>query len=201
MLSYQYCLVHLNKSPQHFKRPIVMLYLLWKLQWNTSNLTDWWRVWSLLYIARLKVWLKRRELNDRCCLGREEDHSGSYSSTKHLQGVVSLEKVIINAANNKDFEGEIKEIEKSCFSKDIDFSEFNRQLPLLHSVATNSQACHFNSHHMWSYEQQWKFQTITSIYWSCSPTCFNSPYIVCHSWKNLFSAKVCFYFTALKAIK
>ncbi len=49
--------------------------------------------------------------------------------SKTTLAVVSMEKALIKAANNQDFESEMKEVEKSCFSKDINFlnieSNFN----------------------------------------------------------------------------
>lgn len=54
--------------------------------------------------------------------------------SKHIPAVVSMEKAIIKAANNEDFECEVKKLEESCFSKDINFSALNVQLQLLPSV-------------------------------------------------------------------
>ncbi len=45
-----------------------------------------------------------------------------------------MEKALIKAANNQEFESEMKEIEKSCFSKDINFFELRKQLQLLHGA-------------------------------------------------------------------
>ncbi len=41
--------------------------------------------------------------------------------SKTIPAVVSMEKALIKAANNQEFESEMKEIDKSCFSKDINF--------------------------------------------------------------------------------
>ena len=55
-------------------------------------------------------------------------------NTHHLQLVLSMEQVLLKAANKHEFEPEVRKIEQSCFSKDFDFATLNRQLPLLHDI-------------------------------------------------------------------
>ncbi len=56
--------------------------------------------------------------------------------SKTIPAVVSMEKALIKAANNQEFESEMKKVEKSCFSKDINFFEYRKQLQLLHGAVT-----------------------------------------------------------------
>ena len=45
-----------------------------------------------------------------------------------------MEQLIIKAANNENFESELKMAQESCFSADITYSELTKQLPLLHDM-------------------------------------------------------------------
>ncbi len=45
-----------------------------------------------------------------------------------------MEQTLLKAANKKYFNEELKILEKSCFSADLDFSNLRRQLPLLHDI-------------------------------------------------------------------
>ena len=54
--------------------------------------------------------------------------------TKHIPSVISIDQALIKAANKEDFQSEVKKIGESCFGDDIDMSELNVQLPLLHDI-------------------------------------------------------------------
>ena len=54
--------------------------------------------------------------------------------TKEIPFVVSIEQALIKAANKVDFQSELKKIGESCFKDDLDVSELNTQLPLLHEI-------------------------------------------------------------------
>ena len=45
-----------------------------------------------------------------------------------------MEQALIKAANKVDFQSELKKIGDSCFKDDLDVSELNTQLPLLHEI-------------------------------------------------------------------
>ncbi len=45
-----------------------------------------------------------------------------------------MEQTLLKAANKNNFNEELKILEKSCFSADLDFSNLRRQLPLLHDI-------------------------------------------------------------------
>ncbi len=45
-----------------------------------------------------------------------------------------MEQTLLKAANKNNFNEELKILEKSRFSADLDFSNLRRQLPLLHDI-------------------------------------------------------------------
>ena len=53
---------------------------------------------------------------------------------QYISPVLSMEQLLIKAANNKNVESEMKMVKESCFSKDIPFFELSKQLPLLHDM-------------------------------------------------------------------
>ncbi len=54
--------------------------------------------------------------------------------TEHIALTLSMEQTLLKAANKNNFNEELKILEKSCFSADLDFSNLRRQLPLLHDI-------------------------------------------------------------------
>ena len=57
---------------------------------------------------------------------------------RHISPMISMEQLLIKAANNEKFETEMATVQESCFSKDISISELSKQLPLLHDMVKNS---------------------------------------------------------------
>ena len=53
---------------------------------------------------------------------------------QYISPVLSMEQLLIKAANNKNVESEMKMVKESCFSKDIPFFDLSKQLPLLHDM-------------------------------------------------------------------
>ncbi len=45
-----------------------------------------------------------------------------------------MEQTLLKPVNKNNFNEELKILEKSCFSADLDFSNLRRQLPLLHDI-------------------------------------------------------------------
>ena len=57
---------------------------------------------------------------------------------RFISPMLCMEQLLIKAARNEKFETEMATIQESCFSKDINFSELSKQLPLLHDMVKTS---------------------------------------------------------------
>ena len=50
---------------------------------------------------------------------------------QHVHEVLSIEHVLMKAANGDDFHTDMRKFEESCFVNDIDLSDLSKELPLL----------------------------------------------------------------------
>ena len=57
-----------------------------------------------------------------------------FEQSKVLPSVLALEKLLISAANGKTYDEYLKTIRESCYKEDFNFSELQKQLPLLVDV-------------------------------------------------------------------
>ena len=62
----------------------------------------------------------------------------NHFEARHISPMISMEQLLIKAANNDKFKTEMATVQESCFSKDISISELSKQLPLLHDMVKNS---------------------------------------------------------------
>lgn len=68
------------------------------------------------------------EACDLTCISGELQHQNIFHQC------ISIEQALIKAANKEDFQSEVKKIGESCFRDDINMSELNVQLLLLHDI-------------------------------------------------------------------
>ena len=55
-------------------------------------------------------------------------------SSQRISSVLAIESTLLNAANGKSFESNVKQLAESCFNDDVNLSDLGRHLPILQDV-------------------------------------------------------------------